>query len=235
MKILEKSEFKKLIFFSFLFLIISSCKLDQSYFPENEGRQIIYEIFFKDKDNKKKNFRQSFYFLPRTKNAIPVLKNDGELIFYTISDNGIAKKDMNKFFSTEVNNDQSKTDDDLLIAFPVAKGTKWETNDKTTLQMKLGYDRIYDTNLPFVSTNRITEVNKTITIKGKKIKNCIKVTGYGKTSYNPGPPLDVINIEVFSTSWFAKGYGLIKYKREEKSDSATMGEIIYEKTMLIDD
>ena len=37
------------------------------------------------------------------------------------------QKDMNKFFSTEVNNDQSKTDDDLLIAFPVAKGTKWET------------------------------------------------------------------------------------------------------------
>jgi hypothetical protein len=28
---------------------------------------------------------------------------------------------------------------------------------------------------------------------------------------------------------------LVKYKREEKSDSETMGKIIYEKTMLIND
>ena len=142
---------------------------------------------------------------------------------------------MDEFLSTQVNNTQSKMNEDLLIAFPISKGTEWETNDKTTLQMKLGYDRIYDTNLPFRSKNKITEVNQTITIKGKKIKNCIKVSSYGKTSYNPGPPLDNINIEVFSTSWFAKDYGLIKYKREEKSDSETMGEIIYEKTMLIND
>ncbi|MFL2660914.1 MAG: hypothetical protein ACJ0G4_03100 [Alphaproteobacteria bacterium] len=231
---LEKLKFKNAILFSFL-LIISSCKFNQSYFPNNEGKQIIYEVFFKDKENKKSNFRQSFYFLPRMKNAIPVLKNDGNLIFYIINENGIVKKTMDEFLSTQVNNTQSKMNEDLLIAFPISKGTEWETNDKTTLQMKLGYDRIYDTNLPFRSKNKITEVNQTITIKGKKIKNCIKVSSYGKTSYNPGPPLDNINIEVFSTSWFAKDYGLIKYKREEKSDSETMGEIIYEKTMLIND
>ena len=63
--------------------------------------------------------------------------------------------------------------------------------------MKLGYDRIYDTNLPFKLTNKIESINETVSIDGKKIKNCIKISGYGKTSYNPGPPLDVINIEVF--------------------------------------
>ena len=97
------------------------------------------------------------------------------------------------------------------------------------------YDRIYDTNLPFKLTNKIESINETVSIDGKKIKNCIKISGYGKTSYNPGPPLDVINIEVFSTSWFAKDYGLVKYIREEKSDSETMGKIFYEKNMLIND
>ena len=63
--------------------------------------------------------------------------------------------------------------------------------------MKLGYDRIYDTNLPFKLTNKIESLNETISIDGKKIKNCIKISGYGKTSYNPGPPLDNINIRSF--------------------------------------
>ena len=100
--------------------------------------------------------------------------------------------------------------------------------------MKLGYDRIYNTNLPFTLTNQITETDVTINVNGRKIPNCIVVSGYGKTSYNPGPPLGNINIEIFSISWFSKDYGLVKYKREEKSDSETMGNIIYEKNMLID-
>ena len=40
-----------------------------------------------------------------------------------------------------------------------------------------------------------------------------------------------INIEIFTTTYFAKGLGLVKYTREEKSDSETMGKIIYEKTI----
>lgn len=235
MKSFEKIKYKRLTILYFLFFIISSCKFNQSYFPHKEGKQIIYEVFFQDKENKKSNFRQSFYFFPRMKNAIPVLKNDGELTFYVVQKNGIEKKSIDEFMSTGISNTKSEKNVDLLIAFPISTGTEWETNDKTTLQMKLGYDRIYNTNLPFKLTNKITEVNKTISIKGKKIKNCIKISSYGKTSYNPGPPLDNINIEVFSTSWFAKDYGLVKYKREEKSDSETMGKIIYEKTMLISD
>ena len=81
----------------------------------------------------------------------------------------------------------------------------------------------------------LIETDESLTINGRKIDNCIKISGYGKTSYNPGPPLGNINIEVFSSSWYSKDYGLVKYIREEKSDSETMGTIIYEKTMLIDD
>ena len=211
-------------------LIITSCNFDSNYFPHNEGKKIFYDVFFEDKEKTKKSYRQSFYFLPKVNNAIPVLKNDGEITFYVFEDEGIFKKNTTDFFSTNENQDRQ-----LLIAFPIIKNTQWKTNDKTSLQMKLGYDRIYDTNLPFELTNKIESINETVSIDGKKIKNCIKISGYGKTSYNPGPPLDVINIEVFSTSWFAKGYGLVKYIREEKSDSETMGKIFYEKNMLIND
>ena len=218
-------------FLIFFFCITTSCKLDKNYFPYNEGRQVFYDVFFQDKERKKKYYRQSFFFLPKIDNAVPVLKNDGEITFYVFESKGILKKNREEFFSSVNTNDNSQ----LLIAYPISKNTEWETNDKTTIQMKLGYDRFYETNLPFKLKNKIVSTNETISINGKKIKNCIKVSGYGKTSYYPDPTLGNINIEIFSTTWFAKGLGMVKYKREEKSDSETMGKIIYEKTMLIND
>ena len=98
--------------------------------------------------------------------------------------------------------------------------------------MKLGYDRFYNTNLPFKLKNTIVNTNETISINGKKVKNCVKVLGFGKTSYYPDPTLGNINIEIVTTTWFAKGLGLVKYEREERSDSETMGRIIYEKTII---
>ena len=216
-----------------LFVVTTACKVNEQYFPYNEGKQIIYDVFFQDKENKNNNFRQSFYFLPKTNNVVPVLKSDGELIFYVYGDDGIVKKNVDEFLEFKLGNKSIQSE--LLIKFPISEGVEWETNDNTTLQMKLGYDRVFNTDLPFKLKNKITKINETVTIKGKKIKNCIKISGYGKTSYNPGPPLGNINIEIFSTSWFAKGIGLVKYKREEKSDSETMGKIFYEKTMLIND
>ena len=213
---------------SILFLImISSCKISENYFPHNEGKQLFYDVFFQDKEDKKMNFKQSFYFLPKTNESIPVLKNDGELIFYQFEKKGISKKNTEEFLSPN-----QDINPQLVLAFPIKKNQSWEVDDKTTIQMKLGYDRFYDTNLPFKLKNKIVSTNETVSIKGKKIKNCIKVSGYGKTSYYPDPTLGNINIEIFTTTYFAKGLGLLKYSREERSDSETMGRIIYEKTLI---
>ena len=47
----------KLIFFLIVVTISTiSCDSNQRYFPYNEGEQIFYDIFFKDKENKKKKF-----------------------------------------------------------------------------------------------------------------------------------------------------------------------------------
>jgi len=218
------------VFGIFSLILISSCNINQKYFPHNEGKQVFYDVYFLDKENKKQNFRQVFYFLPKTKNSIPVLKNDGELLFYEIGKRGIAKRNVKEFFSSDKDNKS-----ELILAYPIQEDVEWEVDDKTTIQMKLGYDRFYDTNLPFKLKNKIVGTKETISIRGKKIKNCIKISGYGKTSYYPDPTLGNINIEILTTTYFAKGLGLVKYTREEKSDSETMGKIIYEKTMLIDD
>ena len=224
----------KLNFFWILILISTfSCDSNQRYFPYHEGEQVFYDVFFQDKENKKKNFRQSFYYLPKIDNAVPVLKNDGEVIFYVFEKQGILIKNLDSFLSSKQNISNDK-DQELLLAFPVKKDISWETNDKTTIQMKLGYDRFYNTNLPLKLKNKIVSTNESITINGKKIENCIKVSGYGKTSYYPDPTIGNINIEIFTTTWFAKGIGLLKYKREEVSDSETMGRILYDKTIMLD-
>ena len=230
---MKTSHLKKFFLFIVLFLTFS-CKFEEDYFPYNEGKQIFYDVYFQDKENKQKNFRQSLYYLPKIDNSIPVLKNDGEVIFYVLGKQGISIKSMEEFLSSKenVSNEDGK---ELLLAFPVEKDTTWETDDKTTIQMKLGYDRFYNTNLPIKLKNKIVDTNKTISINGKKIKNCIEVSGYGQTSYYPDPTLGNIKIEIFTTTWFAKGIGLLKYKREERSDSETMGKIIYEKTMILQD
>ena len=209
--------------FALLLFFILSCEGDTQFLQKSQGKTIFYEIIFQDKEKKRSTYRQSFSFLSINENWLPAIKSDGELIFFSQNKNGILKKTLDSSTPKRV------------LAFPVAVGTRWETSDKTTLQMKLGYDRVYDTNLPFVSENIIEKTNDIISIDGEKIKNCIKIKSYGKTSFNPGPPLSNINIEVLSTTWFSKKLGVVKYKREERSDSETMGEIFYEKSIIIDD
>ena len=87
----------------------------------------------------------------------------------------------------------------IILKYPIEEQVEWEVDDKTTIQMKLGYDRFYDTNLPFKLKNKIVSTKETISIRGKKIKNCIKISGYGKTSYYPEPTLGNINIEIFGS------------------------------------
>ena len=209
--------------FVLILFFILSCKGETQFLQKSQGKTIFYEIIFEDKEKKKSVFRQSLSFLSINEKSLPAIKSDGELVFFSQNKNGITKK--------AGNNSLPK----LVIAFPVEVGTRWETSDKTTLQMKLGYDRVYDTNLPFTSENIIEKTNDTISIDGKKIKNCIKITSYGKTSFNPGPPLSNINIEVLSTTWFSQKLGVVKYKREERSDSETMGIIFYDKSIILDD
>lgn len=219
--------------FLILFFLIISCKSSSDFLSRNNEENVFYEVIFKDKEKKKKIYRQSYSFLSQTRNSISKIKSNGEIIIFKQDKNGVTKSNLrgNTLVMDEPN---SKDISRVILAFPVKKGTKWITEDKTTLQMKLGYDRVYNTNLKFKAENIIEKIDDIISINGRRIKNCIKITSYGKTSFNPGPPLANINIEIATVTWYSKDLGILRYKREEKSDSETMGEIFYDKTMILD-
>ena len=219
--------------FLILFFLIISCKSSSDFLSRNNEENVFYEVIFKDKEKKKKIYRQSYSFLSQTRNSISKIKSNGEIIIFKQDKNGVTKSNLrgNTLVMDEPN---SKDISRVILAFPVKKGTKWITEDKTTLQMKLGYDRVYNTNLKFKAENIIEKIDDIISINGRRIKNCIKITSYGKTSFNPGPPLANINIEIATVTWYSKDLGILRYKREEKSDSETMGQIFYDKTMILD-
>lgn len=219
--------------FLILFFLIISCKSSSDFLSRNNEENVFYEVIFQDKEKKKKIYRQSYSFLSQTRNSISKIKSNGEIIIFKQDKNGVTKSNLrgNTLVMDEPN---SKDISRVILAFPVKKGTKWITEDKTTLQMKLGYDRVYNTNLKFKAENIIEKIDDIISINGRRIKNCIKITSYGKTSFNPGPPLANINIEIATVTWYSKDLGILRYKREEKSDSETMGEIFYDKTMILD-
>ena len=219
------------LFYFFLFFIIS-CEGNYDYLNKKKGETIFYEVIFINKEKKKNIYRQSYSFLPRNKNLLPAIKSNGEIIVFSQDENGITRTNL-KGNSIEINDKKNKSSK-VILAFPVTEGTKWSSEDKTTLQMKLGYDRVYDTNLEFTAESVIEKTNDVVSINNKKIEDCIKITSYGKTSFDPGPPLSNIKIEVTSVTWYSKNLGIVKYKREEKSDSETMGTILYEKTMIFD-
>ena len=70
-----------------------------------------------------------------------------------------------------------------------------EGTDKTTLKLKLGYDRVYNSNLPLDMTNEIIGEEYIKLRNGFKIR-CLKIQGFGETSFIPGPPLGKIGIKL---------------------------------------
>ncbi len=223
---------KNIIFFNFLFftIFLNSCKKN-NYLPKNFNETVHYEVIFRDKEQNRKQFRQSYHVFKGPDNKVILLKNDGQLISYSIGSEAIEIQTTH--YTLEQDSEKFPVKKRTYLPLPVKIGHEWKEDDKTTLKLKLGYDRVYNSNLPLEITNKIIGRDSVKLKNGKKI-SCLKITGNGTTSFAPGPPLGNINIEVNTQLWLSEGYGLVRYIREEKADSVTMGDIFYEKTLLIE-
>ena len=214
----------------FLSIILTACNKD-NYLPKNLNETVHYEVIFKDKEQKIKKYRQSYFVIQGKDNKIILLKNDGELMSFQVENTGIEIQ--TNHYTENKNLEKVQVNRKTYLPLPVRIGSKWIEKDKTTLKLKLGYDRVYNSNLPVDITNEIIGEDFVKLKNGKKIR-CLKIQGLGETSFIPGPPLGKIEIKVKTELWLSKGYGLVKYIRKEQSDSVTMGEILYEKTLILE-
>ena len=214
----------------FLSIILTACNKD-NYLPKNLNETVHYEVIFKDKEQKIKKYRHSSFVIQGKDNKIILLKNDGELMSFQVENTGIEIQ--TSHYTENKNLEKVQFNRKTYLPLPVRIGSKWIEKDKTTLKLKLGYDRVYNSNLPVDITNEIIGEDFVKLKNGKKIR-CLKIQGLGETSFIPGPPLGKIEIKVKTELWLSKGYGLVKYIRKEQSDSVTMGEILYEKTLILE-
>ena len=214
----------------FLSIILTACNKD-NYLTKNLNETVHYEVIFKDKEQKIKKYRQSYFVIQGKDNKIILLKNDGELMSFQVENTGIEIQ--TSHYTENKNLEKVQFNRKTYLPLPVRIGSKWIEKDKTTLKLKLGYDRVYNSNLPVDITNEIIGEDFVKLKNGKKIR-CLKIQGLGETSFIPGPPLGKIEIKVKTELWLSKGYGLVKYIRKEQSDSVTMGEILYEKTLILE-
>ena len=226
---MKKKYFRILTTF-FLSIILTACNKD-NYLPKNLNETVHYEVIFKDKEQKIKKYRQSYFVIQGKDNKIILLKNDGELMSFQVENTGIEIQ--TSHYTENKNLEKVQFNRKTYLPLPVRIGSKWIEKDKTTLKLKLGYDRVYNSNLPVDITNEIIGEDFVKLKNGKKIR-CLKIQGLGETSFIPGPPLGKIEIKVKTELWLSKGYGLVKYIRKEQSDSVTMGEILYEKTLILE-
>ena len=220
--------------FLIIFFFIGSCDGPSQFIPSKSTESLHYDVIHIDKEKKKTNYKQSYKIVSNDKKNLKLLRNDGKLISYSIDENEVKLNEVDYIFEGFINLPKDKLNyenNNVILRFPLKEGLSWETNDLTTLIMKMGYDRIFQTLLPIEIENKVMSLKDNIKINGALVKNCVKVVGIGKTSYNPGPPLDNINITVKINRWYYPGLGLIKMTREESSDSETMGSVFYEKTI----
>ena len=229
-----KNVYTPKIFVAVFLLCLSSCERQFSYLPGGKNKHIHYEITFIDKEKKVNNYKQSYFLKESKKNKSILVRSDGKVIEYQKEPGRLILKDVQYLFPGLVDRPKEKLEferENIVYEMSLEKNNSWITNDLTTLIMKLGYDRIYRTLLPIDIENKLVSMNETVKIKDKILENCIKIKGFGETSYNPGPPMDNINITVKKTEWYAPDLGLVKLVREEISDSETMGNVYYEKVI----
>ena len=83
-----KKRYLFILNFFFISLILSSCNKD-NYLPKKLNETVHYEVIFRDKEQKVKKLRQSYYVIKAKDNKIILLKNDGELMSFQIENTGI--------------------------------------------------------------------------------------------------------------------------------------------------
>ena len=228
-----KSFCYSLLFFFLLF----SCNKNEHFSSLKTGQTLHYDIKFIDKEKITKKYKQSYFLKESDKKKSVLVRSDGKVIEYEKEPQRLILKDVQYLFPGLVDRPQEKLEferENIVYQMSLEKNKSWNTNDLTTLVVKLGYDRIYRTLLPINIENKLISLNETVKIKNKILKNCLKIKGFGQTSFFPGAPLGKIDITIKKTEWYAPGLGLVKLIREEISDSETMGNIYYEKVMNFD-
>ena len=210
-------------------LIISSCSNEgSSYFPVDKIKSWNYTVKILPEVDESIIYKRTNESLGKKTikdndvdhEVFPILKENGTLLYYQISDNGIYRNGIKFVKDIGVKFEKKKR---MVIPANLKVGEGWEVESKTYLILKRYPYYDYRATTNFKLNYKIVSLNEDIKTPSGKFKNCLKLEGTGKTSFIGDSEIGSIEIDIFSEEWYAKGVGLVKTVRTEKTDTELFG------------
>ena len=212
----------------FLFILIGCSENNNSYFPLGKIKSWSYKIEIQPEVEKKTIYKKTNLSLGKTKLEIdgkkeslyPFLREDGSIFFYKLKKDGIFRSG---FAFAKDKNINIEKQERMVLPSPIKIGQKWSVDSKTFLILKRYPYYDYRATTNFMIDYEIISTDEIISTPTGKFRNCILIRGIGNTKFIGDSEIGSIAINILSEEWYAKGVGLIKSVRIEKTDSDLFG------------
>ena len=219
------------IFGLFISLLLISCSEESfKYFPLSEGKIWNYSITINPGVEDKIIYKKTNFSLQKQsisidkyntkKKVFPIIREDNSIYFYSKNSDGIIREGIQHNNVIPINLEQDKK---YVLKFPIKLGMNWKSKSKTYLILRRYAYFDYRATTDFDLNYTITSLNETIKVPAGKFKNCIKLSGIGKTTFIGDREIGSINISIQTTEWYAPNVGLVKSVRKEETDSDLFG------------
>ncbi len=215
--------------FLFFILLITGCSnQDSSYFPLEKGKFWSYKIEIQPEVEKKTTYKKINITLGKKKLEIdgnktfyyPFLREDGSIYLYNTSREGVYRNGFAFSKDKKISSEKKKR---LVLPAPLEIGKKWAVESKTYLILKRYPYYDYRATTNFDIEYEIISRSEVVNTPMGRFNDCLLVKGVGKTKFIGDSEIGSIEINITSDEWYAKGIGLVKSIRVEKTDSDLFG------------
>ena len=210
-------------------IILSSCSNEaSSYFPFDKIKSWNYTVKILPEVDESIIYKKTNESLGKRVisnddidyEVFPILKENGTLLYYQISDSGIYRNGIKFVKDIGIKFEKTKR---MVIPANLKIGERWEVESKTYLILKRYPYYDYRATTNFKLNYKIVSMTEDIKTPSGKFKNCLKLEGTGRTSFIGDSEIGSIEIDIMTEEWYAKGVGLVKTVRTEKTDTELFG------------
>ncbi|MFL2661456.1 MAG: hypothetical protein ACJ0G4_05915 [Alphaproteobacteria bacterium] len=215
-------------FLFFILFIIGCSNQNNPYFPLEKVKSWSYQVEIQPEIEKKTTYKKINIALGKRKLEIdgnktffyPFLREDGSIYLYNIDKSGIYRNGSAFSKDKRISSEKAKR---LVLPIPLEIGRKWAVESKTFLILKRYPYYDYRATTNFDIEYEIVSKTEVVNTPMGKFKDCLLVKGVGKTKFIGDSEIGSIEINITSDEWYAKGIGLVKTIRTEKTDSDLFG------------
>lgn len=215
-------------FLFFCLLIIGCSNQNNPYFPLEKVKSWSYKIDIEPEVEKKTTYKKINIALGKKKLEVdgnknffyPFLREDGSIYLYNFDKDGIYRSGSAFSRDRKISTEKEKR---LVLPSPLEIGKKWAVESKTYLILKRYPYYDYRATTNFEIEYEIISKSEKVTTPVGKFEDCLLVKGVGKTKFIGDSEIGSIEITITSDEWYARGVGLVKSIRVERTDSDLFG------------